>query len=163
MSRERLPSDPGDLLSTKLTVPFLRAPLVAREPLLERLDEGLKAKLTLISAPAGFGKTTLVRAWIDSRARRDPSPFIAWVSLDAGDNDPVRFWRYVLTAIQAAVGGEIGKSALALLNSAPQPPYGLTLRCGHGPERQFGPPCPAGTSQPVFGALGRRGPDETLC
>ncbi len=77
-----------------------RSSLVAREALLARLDNGLDGKLTLLSAPAGFGKTTLVTAWITARSL--PS---AWVSLDEGDNDPVRFWRYVIAACAQATPG----------------------------------------------------------
>src|SRR5512134_2314456 len=85
-----------DLLSTKLAPPRLSANVVPRKSLLVRLDAGLEKKLTLISAPAGFGKTTLVSKWIAEHRQDHNPPQIAWVSLDSGDNDPVRFWRYVL-------------------------------------------------------------------
>jgi len=87
------PLDAYELLSTKLALPRPRPSLVLREPLLERLDEGLEHKLTLLSAPAGFGKTTLVSEWIATRGERQEANPVAWVSLDPGDNDPVRFWR----------------------------------------------------------------------
>jgi LuxR family maltose regulon positive regulatory protein len=112
------------LLSTKLTPPHPGTPFLVREPLLARLDEGLERRLTLVSAPPGFGKTSLVAAWISrSRVRDEPAGFslpqrdplpAAWVSLDAGDNDPVRFWRYVATACQV-FGNEVGSPALELL------------------------------------------------
>src|SRR6266446_5521699 len=109
-----------ELLSTKLTSPRLRSSLVSREPLLARLDEGLEHKLTLLSAPAGFGKTTLVSEWIATRSERRDSPPVAWVSLDAGDNDPVRFWRYVITACQV-FDPAVGESTLALLHMSRRP------------------------------------------
>ncbi len=115
-----------ELLSTKLTPPFLRSALVSREHLVARLDEGLERKLTLVSAPAGFGKTTLVSEWLAAHSARQGAPAVAWVALDAGDNDPVRFWRYVLTACQTFEAA-IGQSALALLRTAPQPPFEALL------------------------------------
>jgi LuxR family transcriptional regulator, maltose regulon positive regulatory protein len=105
-----------ELLSTK-TMPYpLHAIRVTRGPLLARLDEGIERKLTLLSAPAGFGKTTLVSEWI---ARRGNQYSIAWLSLDEGDNDPVRFWRYLLAACQS-FDATIGTNALAQ-QRAPQP------------------------------------------
>ena len=89
-----------ELLSTKLALPRPRPSLVSRGPLLARLDEGLEHKLTLLSAPAGFGKTTLVNEWIAARNECQAPLPVAWVSLDTGDNDPVRFWRYVITSPQ---------------------------------------------------------------
>jgi LuxR family maltose regulon positive regulatory protein len=85
------------LLTAKLYVPPVRPDLVPRAHLFERLDEGLSLgrKLTLVSAPAGFGKTTLVSAW----AARFGRP-VAWLSLDEGDNDPVRFLAYLAAALQ---------------------------------------------------------------
>lgn len=118
--------DTSALLSTKLTPPRLRAALVTRPSLLARLDEGLDHKLTLLSAPAGFGKTTLVSEWLATRREREGAPAVAWVALDAGDNDPVRFWRYILTACQT-FETELGRSALSLLHSAPQPPFEALL------------------------------------
>jgi LuxR family maltose regulon positive regulatory protein len=112
--------DTSDLLRTKLAPPRLRAALVARESLLARLDAGLERSLTLLSAPAGSGKTTLVSAWMAERVARHDLPPLAWVSLDAGDNDPVRFWRYLITACQEFDTG-IGRAALALLQAPQQP------------------------------------------
>ncbi len=104
------------LLRTKLHVPQVRRELVRRPRLTSRLDDGLRAghKLTLLSAPAGFGKTTLLSEWIGG------APAVAWVSLDGGDNDPVRFWAYLLAALDG-VWPDAGREAKALLH-APQPP-----------------------------------------
>src|SRR5687768_3641020 len=108
----------GPLLATKLYAPRGRPGLVSRPHLIARLDEGAERKLTLVSAPAGFGKTTLLAEWLAaSPAGRRPA---AWVSLDPGDNDPALFWAYVITALQTT-GPGIGANALSLLHS-PQPP-----------------------------------------
>lgn len=118
---EHTPAYPeSDILSTKLTPPRLRASIVSREPLLARLDEGLERKLTLLSAPLGFGKTTLLSEWIATRADQPGLPPIGWVSLDAGDNDPIRFWRYVITASRA-FDPALGRAALVALRAS-QPP-----------------------------------------
>jgi LuxR family maltose regulon positive regulatory protein len=106
-------------------MPRLHAPLILRLSLLARLDEGLDRKLTLLSAPAGFGKTTLVSQWFVTRWQGQASLPRAWVTLDAGDNDPVRFWRYVFSACQAFDAG-LGHSALALLQT-PQPAFEAAL------------------------------------
>ena len=90
------------LLSTKLHIPPVGRGQVRRPRLLEQLDVGLGgSKLTLVSAPAGFGKTTLVSEWVHRlEADRDAPPRVVWLALDEGDNDPVRFWRYVIAALQ---------------------------------------------------------------
>src|SRR5437660_10747138 len=119
------PFDTNELLSTKLALPRPRPSLVPREPLLARLDEGLQHKLTLLSAPAGFGKTTLVSEWIAACSERQEALAVAWVSLDAGDNDPVRFWRYVITACQ--VFGAVDESALAQLLTSRRLPFETVL------------------------------------
>src|SRR5689334_21474078 len=97
------------LLATKLHPPFLRAKYVARSRLLTRLDEN--RSLTLITAPAGFGKTTLLGGWI----LKNQNP-VAWLSLDDEDNDPARFWSYVIAALQQ-LEPTIGDTAFALLQS----------------------------------------------
>ncbi len=102
------------ILATKLYIPPPRPKVVSRPRLIERLNEGLQRKLTLISAPAGFGKTTLVSEWLATCAR--PA---AWLSLDEGDNDLTRFLTYLVTALQTIVP-TIGEGMLAVLQS-PQP------------------------------------------
>lgn len=127
MANDRQISGSYEVLSTKLVAPHPRAPHVPRNRLLDRLDEGLeKDQIALISAPAGFGKTMLVSEWVTKRREHDNLPPIAWISLDDNDNDPVRFWRYVLTACQA-FGEQVSRSALALLNNSPQPPFEALL------------------------------------
>ena len=94
------------LLATKLHVPGSRLGLVPRPRLAERLDEGLGRGLVLVCAPAGYGKTVALAEW--ARRRRCPA---AWLSLDAGDNDPARFWRHVVAALDRArpgIGERIG-------------------------------------------------------
>ncbi len=103
------------LLTTKLYMPPIRPELVPRPHLLARLDEGSHRKLILISAPAGFGKTTLVSAWIKNSGM--PA---AWISLDEGDNDPARFLAYLVAALRT-IKADIGKGTLSALQ-APQPP-----------------------------------------
>ncbi len=110
------------LLVSKLSPPRLPSLLVSRQHLLTRLDAGLDGTLTLLSAPAGFGKTTLVRHWMADRQKRSLLPPVAWISLDGGDNDPVRFWRYIMTACQV-FGPTFGQAALASLTTVPQPPF----------------------------------------
>ena len=83
------------LLLTKLSVPSVRASLVPRPRLGERIEEGTERKLTLVSAPAGFGKTTLLSVWTSELSS---GRSVAWLSLDAVDNDPARFWRPCATA-----------------------------------------------------------------
>ena len=112
------------LLATKLYIPPVRPERVPRPRLLERLEAGLDRKLTLISAPAGFGKTTL----ISECAARCGHP-VAWISLDKSDNEPVRFWDYVVAALQTIPqikGTELGQPVLALFRSS-QPPSMETL------------------------------------
>ena len=105
------------ILATKLYVPPPRPKIVLRPHLIERLNEGLSSgrKLTLISASAGFGKTTLVSEWLADRKRP-----VAWLLLDEGDNDPTRFLTYLVAALQT-IAANIGAGALAVLQ-APQPP-----------------------------------------
>ncbi len=108
----------GPLIATKLYVPKVRPGLVARPRLLDRLRRGATSRLTLLSAPAGFGKTTLLAEWLDETAAEDRS--VAWVSLDPSDNEPSWFWTYVVTALQTAVPG-VGSGALELIGSSPMP------------------------------------------
>ena len=104
------------VLSTKLYVPPVRPNGVPRPRLVERLDEGQDRKLTLISAPAGFGKSTLVSEWLAKCERP-----VAWLSLDEGDNDPTRFLAYLVAAVQT-IAADIGEAVLAALRSPQTPP-----------------------------------------
>jgi LuxR family maltose regulon positive regulatory protein len=103
------------ILATKLYIPPPRPKVVYRSRLIERLNEGLRRKLTLISAPAGFGKTTLVSEWVAGCERP-----VAWLSLDEGDNNPTRFLAYLIAALQT-IAANIGEGVLGALQS-PQPP-----------------------------------------
>jgi len=115
------------LLITKLFIPPTRTDLVSRPRLITLLNKGLHRKLTLISAPAGFGKTTLVTEWLDN-LRGDTQKGnqienrIAWLSLDEGDNDPTRFLTYFIAALNQVEGidATFGKGTLGMLQS-PQP------------------------------------------
>jgi LuxR family maltose regulon positive regulatory protein len=112
---------PTLLLETKLYVPRSRRGLVPRPRLSERLDHGTASKLTLVSAPAGFGKTTLLTEWLAAGpARQTGERLVAWLSLDQADNDPASFWTYLIAALRTVASG-VGESALAFLQ-APQPP-----------------------------------------
>lgn len=110
------------LLAPKLCLPRLPSSLVVRERLLNQIDASLDHTLTLITAPAGSGKTTLVSHWLSERRSCNDFPPVAWLSLDGGDNNPIRFWRYLLTACQA-FQADIGHSALALLAQEEAPPF----------------------------------------
>ena len=103
------------LLTTKLYIPPVRPDLVPRPRLVERLNAGLDGKLTLISAPAGFGKTTLLSEWAAGCGRP-----VAWVSLDEGDNDTARFLAYSIGALQTLEAG-VGEGVLSAFQT-PQPP-----------------------------------------
>ncbi len=103
------------ILATKLYISPPRSKIVLRPRLIERLNEGMHCKLTLISAPAGFGKTTLVSEWVASCGQP-----VAWLSLDEGDNDPASILTYLVAALQTIMAN-IGKGVLAILQS-PQPP-----------------------------------------
>jgi LuxR family maltose regulon positive regulatory protein len=131
---------PVPLLTTKLFVPPARPDLVPRPRLTQRLNEGMTRKLTLLSAPAGYGKTTLLAQWIAdwrlpiadwelrpgsdapivNRQSKIENPPVAWLSLDEGDNDPVRFLTYLVASLQG-IEPHIGQAAQAMLQS-PQPP-----------------------------------------
>jgi LuxR family transcriptional regulator, maltose regulon positive regulatory protein len=94
------------LLATKFFVPSSSHPLIPRPHLTTLLNHGLRCKLTLISAPPGFGKTTLLSAWAQTFPKDNhEGPCVAWVSLDEGDNDPVLFWTYALAALDARQPG----------------------------------------------------------
>src|SRR2546422_6002725 len=108
------------ILATKLYIPPPPPKVVLRPRLIERLNEGLHRKLTLISAPAGFGKTTLVSKWVASCDRQ-----VAWLSLDEGDSDPTRFLTYLVAALRT-IAPNIGEGVLGVLQS-PQPPPTETI------------------------------------
>ncbi len=122
---------PPPILTTKLYIPPSRPKVVLRPRLVQRLDEGLRrtSGVTLISASAGFGKTTLVSEWVATLA---PSPSsighgkIAWLSLDEGDNDPARFLMYLVAALQT-IAPSIGAGVLAALQTSQPPPTDVLL------------------------------------
>src|SRR6266487_846239 len=103
------------LLTTKISVPPPRLNMVTRPRLMERLNAAKRGTLTLIVAPAGWGKTTLLSAWHADASRS------AWVSLDEGDNDPIRFWTYIISALNTLHPG-VGETTLALMYAASSPP-----------------------------------------
>ncbi|HEY3072471.1 MAG TPA: AAA family ATPase, partial [Candidatus Limnocylindrales bacterium] len=107
---------PSPILETKLYVPRQRRGLVTRPRLSERLNRGGESKLTLVSAPAGFGKTTLVADWLATM----PEKATTWLSLDPNDNLTASFWRYVIAALRTAVP-DVGATALSLLESPKEP------------------------------------------
>jgi LuxR family maltose regulon positive regulatory protein len=113
------------LLATKFYVPPLRRDFVPRPRLLQRLDEALHCRLALVSAPAGFGKTSLLSEWLMGRDRwtvaGDGLPSAAWLSLDAEDNEPARFLRYLIAAL-ATIAPRAGEAAGNLLRLPQLPP-----------------------------------------
>ena len=109
------------LVQTKLYVPKVRRSLVARPRLSGRLRRGAESRLLLISAPAGFGKTTLLAEWLAATPERS----VAWLSLEESDRHPASYWTYLITALQAVVPA-VGASALELLESS-QPPIETVL------------------------------------
>jgi LuxR family maltose regulon positive regulatory protein len=122
----------ASILTTKLYIPPVRPEMVSRTRLIEQLNAGLPGqsghfahKLTLISAPAGFGKTTLLSEWTATAG--GPA---AWLSLDEGDNDPTRFWVYFIAALQTIPSLSetgVGESTLAMLQSPKPPPMEAVL------------------------------------
>ena len=111
------------LLQTKLHAPRSRHGAVVRPRLADHLSHGVESKLTLVSAPPGFGKSTLVGGWI---AAHQSESAAAWLSLDPEDNDRATFWTYVVAALQTAAPN-VGGTALSVLES-PQPQSELALR-----------------------------------
>ena len=113
------------LLSTKFFIPAVREVLVPRARLIARLNQGLHGKLTLISAPAGFGKTTLVSEWL-AETNMHSARSAAWLSLDEADNNPARFLTYLIAALQTIVPN-IGEEMLTALQSPQSPPAETVL------------------------------------
>jgi LuxR family maltose regulon positive regulatory protein len=116
---------PDSLLLTKFYVPQLRPEYLSRPQLIRRLDEALGRKFTLICAPAGYGKTTLLAEWIAARPSRAATGqrnlSLAWLSLDAADSDPARFFAYLVAALRQ-VSPTIGRRAEVLSQAVPLPP-----------------------------------------
>ena len=111
----------GLLLATKLHIPRLRPQLVSRSSLVERLQQGMDYALTLVSAPAGFGKTTLLTQWV-----AESKVPVSWLSLEPEDNEPVRFLSYLIAALQEQ-DPQLGMSVLALLESRQAAPLESAL------------------------------------
>ena len=110
------------LLATKFHVPAKRATFVPRRRLTERLDLGAAARLTLVSAPAGFGKTTLLADWLSAAAAGGRA--VAWLSLDPADSDPAVFWSGVAAAVRGVKsqrGVRPGSPGVSLVLAAVQP------------------------------------------
>lgn len=117
------------LLQTKLYIPPPRCDLVQRPHLIQRLNEGLEfdRQITLVSAPAGFGKTTLVTEWVQSISdKREPASRVAWLSLDEDDNDPARFLGYWVSTVRH-IDDTLGESAQSLLGMPQIPPPAAIL------------------------------------
>ncbi|MFO7741577.1 MAG: LuxR C-terminal-related transcriptional regulator [Anaerolineae bacterium] len=119
MNRE-LSHPTSNLLRTKLLVPPIPGRVIARPRLLDQLADGLACRLILVAAPAGFGKTTALGQWLAGSGIDT-----AWVSLDQRDNDPTRFWAYVVAALQTR-RPDVGATALSMLQ-APHPPLWETI------------------------------------
>jgi len=117
-------NESGSFLLSKLQIPRAPYPIVARPQLLEQMNEGLHRKATFISAPAGYGKTTLVGNWASQLDAR-----VGWLSLDDKDNDPVRFWKYVIKAAEQALGSMTDSvySAVEMLSPGQYEPFLVDL------------------------------------
>jgi ATP/maltotriose-dependent transcriptional regulator MalT len=106
---------PTLLLETKLYAPRPRSSMVPRPRLTERLERGAAARLLIVSAPAGFGKTTLLTEWLTAQRPDRTQRRVAWLSLDAADNEAASFWAYVIAALRMAASGA-AESARSLLD-----------------------------------------------
>jgi LuxR family maltose regulon positive regulatory protein len=121
-SRDEQPSSGSDRLTAKIALPHLPPGIVTRARLFDELDRAASCRVTLVCAGPGWGKTMLVAGWAHELAAREP---VAWVTLDADDNDPVLFWSYILMA----VAGAAGELSAALRDLVVRPPVGReTLR-----------------------------------
>lgn len=114
-------SQPNEPLRTKLFLPAPEPAFLSRPRLLQRVNESLSCKLTLISAPVGYGKTTFLREW----AKQSSQP-VAWLTVEEADNDPVRFWSYVIAALQT-IHESIGQRTLSQLQKTIAPPLEIPL------------------------------------
>ena len=122
------------ILATKLFIPSIRPKIVSRPRLIGLLNAGLARKLILLSAPAGFGKTTLISEWVGIlrkglNKKGSNKNKIAWLSLDEADNDRARFLSYLISALNQVEGLEtdFGKGIAGLLQSPQPPPTGTIL------------------------------------
>jgi len=106
---------PSPLVETKLFLPRARGDVVPRPRLTDLVDRGRTVRLTLVSAPAGFGKTTLLARELG--AADPPTRAVAWLSLEEGDGQPTRFWTYLVTAIRRVIP-DVGDSVLAQIGRA---------------------------------------------
>jgi LuxR family maltose regulon positive regulatory protein len=108
----------NQLLTVKFYPPHVHQAMVFRPRLIQRINEGMRRKLTLLSASAGFGKTSLLSQWVTVSAGKDKA--VAWLSLDERDSDPTRFWTYLIRAIDMAIGGVVGNSPELLRSAGPR-------------------------------------------
>lgn len=115
---------PLHLLTTKISVPPARPNIVKRTRLVQWMNTAVQGTLTLVVAPAGWGKTTLLTSWY-AQSSHKAWP-LAWVALDGSDNDPLRFWTYVISALHA-IQPAIGQEILAQLYASPSPPIETVL------------------------------------
>lgn len=112
------------LLTTKFYIPQVRPGYVARPRLIHLLDQGMRHRLTLISAPTGFGKTSLLADWCLTVRQRENT--VCWLSLEKGENDPIRFFTYLVTALQTGFAG-LGSGVLQLFDQLDPPPLEYAL------------------------------------
>ncbi|HEV7809140.1 MAG TPA: hypothetical protein VGO64_00965, partial [Candidatus Limnocylindrales bacterium] len=112
---------PPSLIETKFHAPRAHGRLVVRDRLRVQLQAGLRGALTLVSAPAGFGKSTLMTEVVNAAAASSSGAAVAWLSLDPGDDEPATFWTYVASALERAARG-VGRAALDQIEAAPASP-----------------------------------------
>src|SRR5262245_62166188 len=105
------------ILTTKLYIPAVRPDWVPRQRLIKRLDQGLRRQLTLVSAPAGYGKTTLITTWLHGLSERlNVRLRLAWLLLEEEDNDLARFFTYFIAALQK-LDPQVGQAVLPLVET----------------------------------------------